>query len=246
MPLIPRPIARFRNQRTHGIVRAITLKETIMPTLEQIQAKLKKLQAQAEAMIAKRAQTVLDDIRKLMEKHGLTTFDIDAHSSTKKPRGRPAGKTSKLGAKVKAAAKPKLPAKYRNPKTGDTWSGWARPPLWIKDVKDRTEFLIDGHSASQALVASATKPASKKAAKKVAAKKATAKKLSAKAPRKASAKSAVVANAPAKKAAAKKAPVKRVFAKKTSAAKKSATGASKTTSAASQDSASAVASTPAI
>jgi len=243
--LMPGPIARFRNRRTHGIVRAITLKETIMPTLEQIQAKLKKLQAQAEAMIAKRAQSVLDDIRKLMEKHGLTTADIDAHSSTKKPRGRPAGKTSKLGAKVKAAAKPKLPAKYRNPKTGETWSGWARPPLWIKDVKDRTKFLIDGHSDSQAVVTSETKPASKKAAKKV-----TAKSLSAKAPakkataKKASAKSATVANVPAKKAAAKKAPAKRMFAKKASAAKKSPTSASKTTPAASQDSASAVAVTP--
>ena len=225
-----------------------------MPTLEQIQAKLKKLQAQAEAMIAKRAQSVLDDIRKLMEKHGLSTADIEARSSTKKPRGRPAGKTSKPGAKAKAkaAAKPKLPAKYRNPKTGETWSGWARPPLWIKDVKDRTKFLIDGHSESHAVATSATKPASKKAAKKVTTQKATAKSPSTKAPakkaaaKKASAKSTTVANVPAKKAAAKKAPVKRVSAKKTSAAKKSATAAGNMTPAASQDSASAVAVTSTI
>jgi DNA-binding protein H-NS len=211
-----------------------------MPTLEQIQAKLKKLQAQAEAMIAKRAQSVLDDIRKLMEKHGLTTADIEAHSSTKKPRGRPPGKSSKSGVKAKAAAKPKLPAKYRNPKTGETWSGWARPPLWIKDVKDRTKFLIDGHSDSHAVVASATKPASKKAAKKTTAKtlsvNAPAKKAAAK---KASIKSASVANVPVKKAAAKKPTVKRVTTKKASAAKKSATAAS-------QDSASAVAVMPAV
>ncbi|WP_268810832.1 H-NS histone family protein [Caballeronia sordidicola] len=256
VPLLPSSITRFRNHKAHGIVRAITLKETIMPTLEQIQAKLKKLQAQAEAMIAKRAQSVLDDIRKLMETHGLSTADIDAHSSTKKPRGRPAGKTSKPGvkakAKAKAAAKPKLPAKYRNPKTGDTWSGWARPPLWIKDVKDRTKFLIDGHSESHAVATSATRPASKKAAKKVTAKKATVKTLSAKAPakkataKKASAKSATAANVPAEKAAAKKAPVKRAYVKKTSAAKKSATVAGTTTPAANQDSASAVALTSAI
>ena len=218
-----------------------------MPTLEQIQAKLKKLQAQAEAMIAKRAQSVLDDIRKLMEKHGLTTADIESHSSTKKPRGRPAGKTSKPGAKAKAAAKPKLPAKYRNPKTGETWSGWARPPLWIKDVKDRTKFLIDGHSESHAVATSATKPASKKAAKKVTAKKTMAKAPAKKAvAKKASAKNATVANVPAEKAATKKATVKRAPAKKTSAAKKSATVAGTTTPAANQDSASAVAVTSAI
>ncbi|MFK4442190.1 DNA-binding protein H-NS [Caballeronia udeis] len=216
-----------------------------MPTLEQIQAKLKKLQAQAEALIAKRAQSVLDEIRKLMENHGLTTADIEAHSSTKKRRGRPAGSTSK--AKAKGATKPKLPAKYHNPKTGETWSGWARPPLWIKDVKDRTKFLIDNHSATNAVVASTTKPASKKAAKKVGAKKASAKTPSAKAPaKKVSAKSARVASSPAKKAAAKKGPAKRALAKKAPAAKKSATGAGKTAPAASQDSASAVAATPAI
>jgi DNA-binding protein H-NS len=242
-------IGRFRNQRAHGIVRATTLKETIMPTLEQIQAKLKKLQAQAEALIAKRAQSVLNDIRKLMDEHGLTTADIDAHSSTKKPRGRPAGTTSKAKSKGKAADNGKLPAKYRNPKTGATWSGWARPPLWIKDVKDRTKFLIAGHSDSNA-EASATKPASKKAAKKVSSKKVAVKTLSAKAPaKKAAAKKATAANVPAKKMAAKKATTKRVSMKKASAAKKSAIGTSKTNSAANQDSgerASAVSATPAI
>jgi DNA-binding protein H-NS len=205
-----------------------------MPTLEQIQAKLKKLQAQAEALIAKRAQSVLNDIRKLMDEHGLTTADIDAHSSTKKPRGRPAGTTSKAKSKGKAADSGKLPAKYRNPKTGATWSGWARPPLWIKDVKDRTKFLIGGHSESNT-EASATKPASKKAAKKVSGKKVAVKTLS--------------ANAPAKKAAAKKAATKRVSMKKASATKKSAIRTSKTNSAANQDSgerALAVSATPAI
>src|SRR5258708_40233395 len=111
-------IGRFRNQRAHGIVRASTLKETIMPTLEQIQAKLKKLQAQAQALIAKRAQSALNDIRKLMDEHGLTTADIDAHSSTRKPRGRPAGTKSKAKSKEKAAAKGKLPPQDRDPKTG--------------------------------------------------------------------------------------------------------------------------------
>src|SRR5260370_26373230 len=185
-----------------------------MPTLEQIQAKLKKLQVQAEALIAKRAQSVLNDIRKLMDEHGLTTADIDAHSSTKKPRGRPAGTTSRAKSKAKSKGKAadngKLPAKYRNPKTGATWSGWARPPLWIKDVKDRTKFLIGGHSESNA-EASATKPASKKAAKKVSGKKVTVKTLSANAPaEKAAAKTATAANVPAKKMAANKATTKRV------------------------------------
>ncbi len=42
------------------------------------QAKLKKLQAQAEVMLAKKAQTAVDKIRALMLEHGLTTADIEA------------------------------------------------------------------------------------------------------------------------------------------------------------------------
>ena len=49
-----------------------------MPTLEQIQAKLKKLQAQADVLIARKAQAAVDQIRDLMLKHGLTTADIEA------------------------------------------------------------------------------------------------------------------------------------------------------------------------
>lgn len=36
------------------------------------------------------------------------------------------------------------PAKYRDPVSGATWSGFARPPAWIAGEKDRTKFLING------------------------------------------------------------------------------------------------------
>jgi DNA-binding protein H-NS len=126
-----------------------------MATLEQIQSEMIRLQAQAEAMMAKKAKTVLADIRKLMDQHGLTTADIDAHSATKKRAGRPSGAASAKGSGGKAvtkakAEKGKLPPKYRDPKTGATWSGHARPPAWIAKVRDRTKFLIDGAGAEVA------------------------------------------------------------------------------------------------
>ena len=49
-----------------------------MPTLEQIQEKMKALQAQADALIAKKAQAAVDQIRKIMLTYGLTTEDIEA------------------------------------------------------------------------------------------------------------------------------------------------------------------------
>lgn len=116
-----------------------------MATLEQIQAKLKKLQAQAEAIVAKQSSAVLEKIRGLTEKHGLTTADIDAHVGNKK-RGPKAGD--------KAAAKTaKSVAKYRDPKSGATWSGHGRAPGWVANVKDRSKFLFDSSATSTARAA---------------------------------------------------------------------------------------------
>jgi len=174
-----------------------------MATLKQMQAKLKKLQAQAEQLIAKRAQAVLDDIRAMMERHGLTTADIDKHGKKVKRAAKPKvalpAPAGRHQAMTKLAKKGKLPAKYRNPKTGETWSGWARPPAWIANVKDRSKFLIDADSAEIAV-----KP--KAAAKKAVAKKAAAKKTAAKktAVKKTAAKKATAAKPAAKRSAPRK------------------------------------------
>jgi DNA-binding protein H-NS len=171
-----------------------------------------KLQAQAEALIASKSQSALNKIRQLMAEHGLTTADIDAHGGTvkagakrgPKPGFKRAGKSAAAapGGRVATQAKGKLPPKYLNPKTGETWSGYARPPAWIKDVKDRTRFLIEGASAvttESSAVNKASKPnaagKSGAAAKKAAAKKVATTKV-------APAKKTVVA----KKVMAKKAP----------------------------------------
>ncbi|MCC8393046.1 H-NS histone family protein [Paraburkholderia sp. MMS20-SJTR3] len=131
-----------------------------MPTLEQIQAKLKKLQSQADALIAKKAQAAVDQIRELMIKHGLTTADIEAQAKArrnaralngvaKRGPGRPAGSTK--------ATKSASAAKYRDPKTGATWTGHGRAPGWIAAVKDRTAYLIAGASEAKAAVAPASR-----------------------------------------------------------------------------------------
>jgi DNA-binding protein H-NS len=114
-----------------------------MATLEQIQDKMKRLQAQADAMLARQAQKVVDQIRRLMLEHGLTTADIEARA---KARRESTKATARNTAKVPTTAKPvggKLPAKYRDPKTGATWSGKAHPPKWIANAKDRSKFLIE-------------------------------------------------------------------------------------------------------
>ncbi|SIT50317.1 DNA-binding protein H-NS [Paraburkholderia piptadeniae] len=190
-----------------------------MATLESIQARIKKLQTQAEVIVAQRAQGALDQIRELMIKHGLTTEDIERRAKARRERAR-AERLGVAGGKAKSATatKGKLPPKYRDPKTGATWSGHARPPAWIKNVKDRTRFLIDpAEAVSEPAVTVKT------AAKKTAAKKATAKKVTA---RKTAAKKAVTVKSAAGKVV-KKAAVKAV-GKKTVAGKTAAKSAAPT------------------
>ncbi|MFM0324836.1 H-NS family nucleoid-associated regulatory protein [Caballeronia glebae] len=128
-----------------------------MTTLEQIQARVKNLQAQAEAIVVKSAQAAVDQIRELMLKHGLTTADIEARAEVKRDAKTDGRTTVSRSVKTSSPSNGKLPAKYLNPKTGETWSGHARPPAWIKDVKDRTRFLIDGAgTASSAKTVSAS------------------------------------------------------------------------------------------
>jgi DNA-binding protein H-NS len=113
-----------------------------MATLESLQAKIQKLQAQAEALAAKKSSAVIEKIEKLMAKHGLTTADVDAHTG---------GKRRTAKAVVRTMSKGRVAAvKYRDPKTGATWSGHGRAPGWIASAKNRDKFLVEGSTPAAA------------------------------------------------------------------------------------------------
>jgi len=67
----------------------------------------------AEARRTERAEAVAK-VKALMAEHGLTLADLSAKGSAAK---RSAGK---------------VPPKYRNAATGDTWSGRGLQPKWLK------------------------------------------------------------------------------------------------------------------
>jgi DNA-binding protein H-NS len=91
-------------------------------------------------LIAEQASGVIEKIRDLMEKHGLATADIDAHAGHKQ-------RVIKVGNKavVKSSA---ASVKYRDPKTGATWTGHGRAPNWIATAKNRDKFLVDASAAT--------------------------------------------------------------------------------------------------
>ena len=65
-------------------------------------------------------------LRELVAEFGLTVQDVFP------------GRATKSGA---AKAVSKVAAKYRDPATGQTWTGRGKAPKWI-DGKDRTPFVI--------------------------------------------------------------------------------------------------------
>ncbi|CAE6767339.1 hypothetical protein R70006_03780 [Paraburkholderia domus] len=144
-----------------------------MATLEQIQAKVKKLQLQADALLAKKTQAAVEQIRALMVEHGLTTEDIEANAKVNRQAKALKGSALSGKTKVVGSFKAKTAPKYRHPKTGATWTGHGRAPIWIADAKDRTKFLIAGGAeatvAMNAGVVSEAKAAVKKASKAVGA-----------------------------------------------------------------------------
>jgi DNA-binding protein H-NS len=123
-----------------------------MATLDAIQARIKKLEAQAQALKTKAASGVLKQIHDLMARHDLSMDDV-------------AGFLGKASGKTKANAVGKADsAKYVDPKTGATWSGRGRAPAWIANASDRTAFLAVGavESTSRAKVSAKRRTAARK------------------------------------------------------------------------------------
>lgn len=97
-------------------------------------AALEKQQAELEKQIAEtlRAERtgVINQIKSLMAEHGITVADLSS-----KP-GRPAAGKS-------AAAGRKVAAKYRDPASGQAWSGRGLQPKWLKAALAEGKKLED-------------------------------------------------------------------------------------------------------
>lgn len=92
-------------------LRAATHRE-LLAELATVNAQLEKLRAELPSVVEK--------IQRLMREYDLSIDDI----AVKPRRGRSVG----TGVQQSKAA---LPARYRDPKTGKTWSGRGRAPAWL-------------------------------------------------------------------------------------------------------------------
>ena len=124
-------------------------------TYEQIKAQIADLERQASDVRRQEIKDAVSTVRELIQKHSLSLHDIG-----EKLFGKPgAGRSAK-------ASGPKSAPKFKDPKSGKTWTGRGKPPNWIVGIANRDPFLIDKAAAApkKAKVAAKRKAAPKKSA----------------------------------------------------------------------------------
>ena len=186
-----------------------------MSKLTAIHKQIAALQAKAERITKQEMSAAVVKVKSLMSDFGVTIEHL-----TQSVVGKSAAKKSTAGKTAKASKKTASVAKYADPKTGKTWSGFGRAPGWIASAKSRDAFLVSAARTISKPATSQKKPATNAAAP--AAKPVDAKTAAAAKPVATKAvppKAAATKGSPAKPAAVKKAATKKV-AKAKAVAKK--------------------------
>lgn len=100
-------------------------------------AELDRLQAELEKQIAETLRneraSVINQIKSLMAEHGITAADLAS--------GKP-GRPPKIGIAEPGTTR-KVAAKYRDPDTGETWSGRGLKPKWLAAAIENGRSLAD-------------------------------------------------------------------------------------------------------
>lgn len=97
-----------------------------MSKLSDLLAQREALEQAIQAARQEEIKEAVATIRGLVEQFDLTPQDVFPSRGTKKANSGKSGPVA---------------AKYRNPETGDTWTGRGKAPKWI-DGKDRAQFAI--------------------------------------------------------------------------------------------------------
>lgn len=103
-----------------------------MQTFDQIQAQIAQIQSDAQAKVAllqkeaanarKEAMAgAIKQVKQLMAEHGLTASDL----------GFTGGKSGTKALKASGDKRGSVAPKYRDPATGQTWTGRGKSPTWM-------------------------------------------------------------------------------------------------------------------
>ncbi len=99
-----------------------------MSSYKELLSQIEALKQQAEAQRKSEISNVVADIRAKMQEYGITAADLGSGSRVSRNKGTT------------------VAAKYRNPSTGDTWTGRGKMPKWLQAEvgtgKRKEDFLI--------------------------------------------------------------------------------------------------------
>lgn len=95
--------------------------------LSDLLAKKAELEQQIIDIQREERSAAIAQVKSLMAQHGLTLADLGTRAPVSPAKGRSGGK---------------VPAKYRDPATGQSWSGRGLHPKWLKQA------LADGAQLS--------------------------------------------------------------------------------------------------
>lgn len=93
-----------------------------MATYQELIAQREQLDRQIKEAIEREKAEGIAKVKALIDQYGLSASDL----FSKKSGGKASGKVA---------------PKYKNPSTGETWTGRGKAPKWIEG-QDRTRFLI--------------------------------------------------------------------------------------------------------
>ncbi|KWE28944.1 H-NS histone family protein [Burkholderia territorii] len=96
-----------------------------MATYLELKAQADALARQAEEVRLAELDSIIASMREQIAEYDITPEQLFGR--------RRAGQSDKRA---------KVAPKYRDPKTGTTWSGRGKPPQWIASAKNRDRFLI--------------------------------------------------------------------------------------------------------
>lgn len=109
----PGQVSYIRHRHSQENLPAMTQK------LSDLLAKKAELEQQIIDLQRQERSNAIAQVKGLMAQHGLTLADLGTRAAPAAAKGRSGGK---------------VPAKYRDPATGATWSGRGLHPTWLKQA----------------------------------------------------------------------------------------------------------------
>ncbi len=122
-----------------------------MATYVELKEQAEDLMRQAEAARKAEVGAAIAEIKAKMAMYGITLEDLGGKAKAARGRKPKLAKAAKPAKPAKDKAKPAktrkpVAVKYRNPETGETWTGRGKAPKWLAAMeaagRKREEFLL--------------------------------------------------------------------------------------------------------